>query len=294
MITNIFWLNVKAKIFAHMPESVKYSVNTARILPRYLSWRFHPDGWQHAQKVLLPYKDRYSGYRCIVIGNGPSLKKMNLAVLRNEFTFGLNRIYLLFDEWGFSTTFLVSVNRLVLQQFGDELQNVNALVKVFSWGGRQYIQSDAHTAFLAAKPSKVMTGQISAGYYPTHGTVTNIALELAYFMGFSEVLLIGVDHNFTDRGTGGKAIIANGPDQNHFSNDYFGKGTVWQLPNYESMEYGYRKAYSLYQRGNRRIVDATPGGKLQIFPKVDFMEYLNASNFPNRARFDAMGMPDSH
>ena len=40
----------------------------------------------------------------------------DLSLLRNEFTFGLNRIYLMFSALGFQTSCLVSVNDLVVEQ----------------------------------------------------------------------------------------------------------------------------------------------------------------------------------
>ena len=45
----------------------------------------------------------------MIVGNGPSLAGMDLSPLRDEFTFGLNRSYLMFDRIGFNTTFLVAV-----------------------------------------------------------------------------------------------------------------------------------------------------------------------------------------
>jgi len=62
---------------------------------------------------LAQYKDKHRGQRCVIIGNGPSLNKMDLSFLKNEITFGMNRIYLLFDKWDFTPTYYVSVNPLV-------------------------------------------------------------------------------------------------------------------------------------------------------------------------------------
>ena len=73
-------------------------------------------------ETLKLMKDKHIGKRCFIIGNGPSLAKTDLSKLENEFTFGLNRIYLLFDELRFSTSYYVCVNRLILTQFGDEIE----------------------------------------------------------------------------------------------------------------------------------------------------------------------------
>jgi hypothetical protein len=68
---------------------------------------FHP--WRRAsQQPLAGLKDAYRGKRCFIIGNGPSLKRTDLTKLQGEYTFGMNRIYLLFPELGFTTTFFLS------------------------------------------------------------------------------------------------------------------------------------------------------------------------------------------
>ncbi len=36
----------------------------------------------------------HHGQRCFIIGNGPSLQRTDLTKLKDEFTFGMNRIYL--------------------------------------------------------------------------------------------------------------------------------------------------------------------------------------------------------
>jgi len=64
---------------------------------------------------------------------------------------------------------------------------------------------------------------------------------------------------------------AEGDDPNHFSAAYFGKGFRWQLPDLETSEMGYRMARQAYEKAGRRVLDATIGGKLDIFEKVDYL-----------------------
>jgi hypothetical protein len=89
-------------------------------------------------------------------------------------------------------------------------------------------------------------------------------------MGCEEVILIGVDHNFATRGEPNKTVVSAGEDPNHFHPGYFGKGFRWQLPDLETSEMAYRMAREAYERAGRRVVDATVGGKLTVFPKVDY------------------------
>jgi hypothetical protein len=274
-------LNVQAKIYERLPKSVKVSGQILRLLPDYLTWRFNKRGWLTTKQFLQPLKGKYAGYRCVVIGNGPSLKKLDLSVLRNEFTFGSNRIYLLFNELGFETDFLVSVNRTVIEQFRSDLTHVKGF-KFLNWRYRSFSDDGDQTYYLSPRLSWKMDGDIINGYFPGIGTVTNVSLELAFFLGFSEVVLIGVDHNYSDKGTPNLTIVSNQNDTNHFSPNYFGKGVIWQLPDYLAMEEGYLKSLQLFSNSGRNIVDATVDGKLQIFPKVDFFNHLSQSKFKNK------------
>ena len=73
---------------------------------------FHPLRRQSV-RGLARFEDLHRGQRCFIIGNGPSLKQMDLSPLQNEITFGMNRIYLMFPELGFQTTYFLTVNSLV-------------------------------------------------------------------------------------------------------------------------------------------------------------------------------------
>ena len=101
-------------------------------------------------------------------------------------------------------------------------------------------------------------------------TVTYVALQLAYHMGFEKVFLIGVDHNYSAQGKPNTTIVSQGEDRDHFKPNYFGKGFRWQLPDLETSERGYHMARQKYESTGRQVLDATIGGKLTIFPKVDY------------------------
>jgi hypothetical protein len=70
-------------------------------------------------------------------------------------------------------------------------------------------------------------------------------------------------------------VVSTGDDPNHFAPGYFGKGFRWQLPDLDGSERAYRLARKAYAEAGRHIVDATVGGKLTIFPKVDFNTLFN-------------------
>lgn len=100
--------------------------------------------------------------------------------------------------------------------------------------------------------------------------MTYVALQLAFHMGFSQVILIGVDHHYTSTGRPNTTVVSQGEDRDHFHGDYFGKGFRWQLPDLETSERAYRMARTAYERSGRQVLDATIGGRLNVFPKVDY------------------------
>ena len=242
-----------------------------RCMKHRLDFVMHPWG-RNSIRQLTEMKDAHRGKRCFIIGNGPSLRQTDLSKLRNEYTFGMNRFYLMFPELGFQTTYFVSVNYLVIKQCIQEILPLS-MPKFITWGCRSYVPNPTRdTVFLNVDCPLVKPGFYTDARGPIwhSATVTFVALELAYHMGFEQVILIGVDHNFATKGPAGQTVTSQGDDPNHFSPKYFGKGFEWQLPDLETSEIGYRLARQAYEKDGRQVLDATVGGKLTIFPKVDY------------------------
>ena len=85
-------------------------------IPPSLAWKLSNSLTITNKKKILEYKNKYAPKRCFIIANGPSLKTMNLDCLKDEITFGMNRIYLLFGQTPFKPTFYVCIDRLVLRR----------------------------------------------------------------------------------------------------------------------------------------------------------------------------------
>jgi hypothetical protein len=60
-------------------------------------------------------------------------------------------------------------------------------------------------------------------------TVTFAALQVAFFMGFSEVVIVGMDHRYAYKGLPNEAHELVGADLNHFDPSYF-SGHTWDNP----------------------------------------------------------------
>jgi hypothetical protein len=250
----------------------RYTKDSIRRIPELPNAYFHP--WRRESiRRLKTLKDIHEGKRAFIIGNGPSLRQTDLSKLRNEFTFGMNRIYLLFPELGFHTTYFVSINDLVIEQFKDEIL-AQPMPKFLAWRSHRHFPLQLPITQL---PTFLYTSYTGPGFSPDvrgrvweGATVTNVALQLAFHMGFQQVILIGVDHNFASKGDANKTVVSQGDDPNHFAPNYFGKGAKWQLPDLDTSEIGYTLAREAYRKAGREVNDATVGGRLTIFPKVDY------------------------
>lgn len=230
------------------------------------------DALTASSERLLAFKDKHRGERCVIIGNGPSLNRMDLSFLKHEICFGMNRIYLGFDKLGCIPTYYASVNRLVIEQSTEEILKIPR-PKFLSNKAISYLPNREDLIFIKTYPYE-------GDFFSTNpqqglkegNTVTYYAMQLAYYMGFETVILIGVDHHFVTQGKAHKEVVSEGDDPNHFHPGYFGKGTKWHLPDLEGSEQFYRIANAYFRADGRQVIDATFEGKCTIFPKADYRD----------------------
>jgi hypothetical protein len=237
---------------------------------RRLVWLADARG-RRSRRTLRKLSDRHRGERCFIIGNGPSLKEMDLSPLAGEATFTLNRGYLLFDRMGGPATYHVVVNPLVAEQWAEEIVRLPC-TKFMTWGRRRNFGPSRDVIYVGgpdlAGPPRFSTDPARDLW--VGATVTYVAMQLAYFLGFSRAILIGVDHRFTTRGEPHAEVVAQGEDRDHFDPAYFGKGARWNLPDLETSELAYTLARHQFHGDGREILDATVGGALRVFPRVEF------------------------
>jgi len=65
-------------------------------------------------------------------------------------------------------------------------------------------------------------------------------------------------------------VVSAGNDPDHFAADYFPSGFRWQLPDLPASEKAYQLARQAFEAAGRKILDATVGGNLRVFPRVDY------------------------
>jgi hypothetical protein len=259
----------------HAAGEIRYGINR---LAQWPSATFHPLRRESIAR-LAELKDKHRRQRCFVIGNGPSLRNMDLTPLGDEYTIGMNRIYLMFPTLGFTTSYYLCVNSLVVEQCAEDILSLK-MPRFISWRSRKFLYPKTpNEPNTMPDPGIIFLHTTYTGPRFTHdagrriwegATVTNVALQLAYHMGFQQSILIGVDHSYTTQGKPNTTVVSEGDDPNHFNSQYFGKGFRWQLPDLDTSEKGYLMARVAYERAGREVIDATAGGRLDIFRKVDY------------------------
>lgn len=225
--------------------------------------------YQRNRKNLKSFNNIHKGERCFIIANGPSLKHVDFSLLENEFTIGMNRIYLMKEQNGFTPNYLACIDeKSQINQFHEEFNKVE-IPCFFNFKLRNKFSKSLNQNFVLGKFSQSFAKGISKAY-GNGKSVTYTAIQLAFYMGFKEVYIIGKDHSYNTVQKAGTGIKSDGNEDNHFIKGYYKKGQNWDAPDLTGEEHAYKIAREKFEKNNRKIFDATVDGKLQVFEKIDF------------------------
>ena len=232
--------------------------------------------------MIEELKGIHQGKRAFLVGNGPSLSKAPFDLLANEHTFGMNRIALMFEKTDWRPTYFVGVSTLMVDTslshyHLDFLDGIGAAEIAFIWSGLSGMSSlnrrqnvvfincsetehvEVHKASLDFWSDDV-TGGVSK-----FGTSMFAAMQIAAWMGFDPLYLIGVDGSYQD--------YKGKDDPNHFDNEYRGEhGNT----DFKKVNAAHRKAFEIAKEAQCvKIYDATQSKGHEIFPKRDLLKVLN-------------------
>ena len=247
-----------------LPESVWLGAQVLRLRATHVPMRIRPQG-RAARARLTALRDAHHGETCVILGNGPSIRGFDLTRLDGMPTFCLNRGYLLWEDSDRGPSFFVAVNDLVIDQFHREIAALSCPL-FLPWIYRDRFRVVPNAVFVEIRIDQQFITDARRGIAPC-GTVTVAAIQLAYHMGFSTVILLGLDHRFQTTGPPHARVRQEGEDSNHFRSDYFGEGTLWHLPDLRLSERGYALARAAFEAAGRRVLNATPDSALDVFER---------------------------
>jgi len=214
---------------------------------------------------LHRFRDCHRGERLALVCNGPSLNQTDFSLIRGEISMGLNKIFLGFRRFHFYPRYYLAINQRVIEQSAQEIARLNCVRFLKDMACKNPLPESALTYLLHSRAEQQFHPDLCKGFFEGY-TVTFAALQLAYFMGFSEVVIVGMDHRYSYTGLPNESHVLQGPDTNHFDPSYF-SGDKWDNPDLANSERFYAMARSSYETDGRRIIDCTVNGGCTVFEK---------------------------
>lgn len=214
-------------------------------------------------------KDKHRGERCFIVGNGPSLCPEDLDKLKNEITFASNKIYKIFGKTSWRPTYYMAVDDVVVKQNHADINAMQGPTKFTLHHLRHFLDADIYfNNNLGKKNGGVFSDNSMHSLYSS-GSVSYHMLQIAFYMGFTKVYLIGHDYNFKGAVSRSCDLTKLLPEESpiYFSNDYVKQGETpaGQAP--DEMYYGMEKAKLAYECAGRHIYNATRTSYLDVFEK---------------------------
>lgn len=217
---------------------------------------------------VIRFKNIHKGKRGFIACNGPGLNNIDVTKLEGEIVFGLNRGYL---KEGLPISYLVTIDALIESQFRREFETYKCRAK-FSHNLKN--STKLWWSPDIPKFSKDLSRPIWQGH-----SVTNVALQIAYYMGLSPVYIIGMDHfiDYSDTQKIDGKFKNIGTDPNHFDPNYFVDNVKYNHQNLERVELGYKLAREAYEQAGRELYNASTPTRLseEILPRIDFKEIFD-------------------
>ncbi len=216
-------------------------------------------------KDILRFKDIHKGERCFVIGNGPSLRYEDLELLysSHEICFGANRIYLSYEHTRWRPDYYVAVDYTIVQNDRKKILEMSGIrfIRHFYKMVEKWNQPEIYEfRGLVNQPGDPRISEdMYEGIY-TGNTVVYDAIQIALYMGFQEIYLLGVDMTAGIRYQDEGAHFYKSPD----TNENLGKGNTPEAKKC----LGY--AAEVIEKTGKKLRNATRGGELDEVIRVDF------------------------
>lgn len=236
---------------------------------------FHPKEflyYKYNSHKLKKFKNIHKGQRCFIIGTGPSLNKTNLSLVKNEIVFGVNTLYRGLSKFGIRCNYYAVSDVDVWKSHFKNILDLNAILFLSSDAGKDYLSNlSFYQKFQKNEPIVIrelgemwssgwLIKDLSIGAYWGYTVIIDICLQAAYYMGFREVYLLGCDCDYSGlhRFDGLKT-------------ETLGGGAVGD---WSKIFTSYEICKKVYEEDGRKIINATVGGKLEIFKRKKLEEIV--------------------
>ncbi len=231
-------------------------------------------------KELLKYQNCHKGERCFLVANGPSLTISDLELIQNEYSIACNKIYYLFGETTWRPNYYCILDEDYIEQYQDEIFSkldfpiftndvIAKRISTENKKGKKIIYSKQ----IIYKDFKAWSNLLKYTYATKQGTIMSYCMAVALYMGFSEIYIIGMDNSST---TSGKHFAGYKEDpslQKRLKTRV--KENGWSTNHWKDQTELEMNEFKKYADENGvRIFNATRGGELNVFPRVNLDEYF--------------------
>ena len=253
------------RFFTFLKTKHKAAMQYLKSVPR--QWGYKDNRFED----LRDLKGKYAGKRCFILCTGPSLTISDLELLENEYTFGMNSICLIHDKTNWKPDFFSVQDRKVFEKIKDTmLATDNGIVFVPYVYKKRYNLPDDWVYFHICgayhlnlmKEGKYFTRVSSNAYAKVYDgySVTFAAMQLAMYMGFTELYLLGAD-------------CGSSNNKEHFLEHGHMGSRIDDTRQRLFVSYEATKKFA--EAHGIKIYNATRGGFLEIYPRVVLEEVLS-------------------
>ncbi len=227
------------------------------------------------KKYIRSLRNKYNGKRCFIIGNGPSLGIHDLEKIKGEISFGTHRIYEIFDKTSWRPDYYLAQDYKLIYTSKESIKSIDVNDKLIAIPGRmpiikikgaRYIKM-IFEEFYPRLPQ--FSDNIENGIYEGY-TVSYMCLQVAAYMGFKEIYLLGIDHNYSIELDENGNLYKNNGVRDHFSDN----DKTENVPQTFKSTLAYKAAKEYADRNGIKIYNATRGGKLEVFERKTLEEVL--------------------
>lgn len=247
---------------------------------------------QYTKKIKI-FHQKHLGKRCFIIGNGPSLKLDDLEKLKEEFTFASNTIYALYKHTKWRPTYYCAGDPFFCKQMMSDKKNLKivtngcqaAFTSVVGEGFRYRDDIDIKHVYYfcrvkdsADKKLPEFSNDCSEQTYLA-GTITYEMLQFAVYMGFKELYLLGMDFNYSveryENGSITRKNVCNHmkeieKEEKIFYDEILKRHGETYIADIDLQLAGFQAAKQYCDSHGIKIFNATRGGKLEVFPRINF------------------------